>query len=146
VVSLIAVLSGCAPEPPASSQPSSEAVPASQIDANVPAEADFSRFLIRDCDKYLRSQGYNGDVVSVELLRQGPTQVGTGYPKFYAWLTMTNRGKPVVEGAARLEAMDRKELHVTDFVRKADIKSGKAKLEDIFPATLLADIQTRAAK
>jgi len=58
----------------------------SHIDANVPAPTDFDRLLARDLATYFQElRKERALAIEFELLRDGPTQSGISYPKFYAW-------------------------------------------------------------
>src|SRR6266550_2261815 len=67
----------------------------SHIAANVPSTNDFRPFLIRDLTAYLKPTHGDKLTVDYELLRDGPTQSGVAYPKFYLWLRATNAEKTV---------------------------------------------------
>jgi len=50
------------------------------------------------------------------MLRDGPTQSGVSYPKFYLWVRVAG-GKSVDDrGAVRVVAVKRKRFDVTDFM------------------------------
>jgi len=116
----------------------------SHIEANVPGTNDFRPFLIRDLTAYL--QPLYGDKLTVdyELLRDGPTQSGVTYPKFYLWLKATNIDNTVIEGAIRVAAVDKKRFDITDFLSRTDIVSHPDRLESIFPQPLVENILKRA--
>ncbi len=57
----------------------------SHIDGNVPAAKDFHKFLVRDLQKYFSSLLETKVLVEYELLRDGPTQSGVSFPKYYAY-------------------------------------------------------------
>src|SRR5437016_282957 len=82
----------------------------SHIDANVPDASAFDQYLQRDLKSY-----FSGANVTVDLLRRGPTQSGVAYPKFYAWVRAVAPSAAPVEGAVRVEAVDRQKFIVTDF-------------------------------
>src|SRR5258706_5549076 len=59
----------------------------SHIEANVPLPGDFNRLLRRDLGAYFSKQrGRKAVQVDFEMLRDGPTQSGVSYPKFYLWV------------------------------------------------------------
>ena len=116
----------------------------SHIAANVPSTNDFRPFLIRDLSAYLKSTHGDKLTVDYELLRDGRTQSGVGYPKFYLWLRATNAEKTVIEGAVRVAAIDKKRFDVTDFISRADIVSNPDALARIFPQALIEKILTKA--
>ncbi|MEY2408094.1 MAG: hypothetical protein QOF48_764 [Verrucomicrobiota bacterium] len=116
----------------------------SHIAANVPSTNDFRPFLIRDLTAYLKPNHGDKLTVDYELLRDGPTQSGVAYPKFYLWLRATNAEKTVIEGAVRVAAVDKKRFDVTDFVPRSEIVSHPDSLARIFPQALIEKIHTKA--
>jgi hypothetical protein len=113
------------------------------VSANVPPKEDFRAFLIRDLTTYFhRTNGK--DIVDYELLRDGPTQVGVAYPKYYVWVTITMPDKSVLEGAARVAAEEKRSFRVTNFISRSDIIANPAELARVFPKALLDKIRTRA--
>jgi hypothetical protein len=116
----------------------------SHIAANVPSTNDFRPFLIRDLTAYLKPNHGDKLTVDYELLRDGPTQSGVAYPKFYLWLRATNAEKTVIEGAVRVAAVDKKRFDVTDFVSRWEIVSHPDSLARIFPQALIEKIHTKA--
>src|SRR5438045_2576003 len=64
----------------------------SHIRANVPDEKDFDNFLKRDLAAYFKELKKKDVVVEYELLRNGPTQSGIAFPKFYAWVRVKEDG------------------------------------------------------
>jgi len=79
----------------------------SHIVANVPGTNDFRPFLIRDLAAYLKPKHGDKLAVDYELLRDGPTQSGVAYPKFYLWLRATNAENAVVRGPCELQPLKR---------------------------------------
>jgi hypothetical protein len=116
----------------------------SHVTANVPSTNDFRPFLIRDLTAYLKPTYGDKLAVDYELLRDGPTQSGVAYPKFYVWLRATNAERSVVEGAIRVAAIDRKRFEITGFVPRAEIISHPDSVASIFPAALIEKIQAKA--
>lgn len=116
----------------------------SHIDANVPAPKDFKPLLVRDLTAHLKPKLGEGITVAYELLRDGPTQAGVAYPKFYLWVTATKPDKTVVEGAARVAAIKQKEFQVTDFLTSVEITSQPDSIAHIFPQALLDKIRKKA--
>ena len=116
----------------------------SHIAANVPSANDFRPFLIRDLTAYLKPTHGDKLTVDYELLRDGPTQSGVAYPKFYLWLRATNAEKAVIEGAVRVAAVDKKRFDVTDFVPRSEIISHPETLMRIFPQALIEKIHKKA--
>jgi hypothetical protein len=123
-----------------------ESVSESHIRANVPDEKDFEKFLKRDLEQYFKETKRKTVTVEYELLRKGPTQSGIAYPKFYAWLTIRDRGTILEEGAVRVAAVEKKHFDVTDFLSKADIERSPMSLDRIFPRAVADTIRERLKK
>ena len=116
----------------------------SHIAANVPSTNDFRPFLIRDLTAYLKPTHGDKLTVDYELFRDGPTQSGVAYPKFYLWLRATNAEKSVIEGVVRVAAIGKKWFEISDFVPRAEIVSRPDAVRRIFPAALIEKIHTKA--
>lgn len=121
-------------------------IQASHIAGNVPPAAAFDRLLKRDLQTYFARRGIRKPVIRYALLRDGPTQSGIAYPKYYLWVWVWSGGKPIASGAARVEAIERKRFEITHFVARAEILSAPEALGSIFPAPLLEPIRKRAAE
>lgn len=109
------------------------AIQESHVEGNVPAAADFEPFLRRDLERYFNPLAAPGQTVEYTLLRQGPTQSGVAYPKYYAWVRVRAGGDVLTEGAARIAAVDRVKFEVTHFVPRAAILADPSGLYQIFP-------------
>lgn len=119
-----------------------QSIEQSHIEANVPDKNSFNNLLERDLRVYFARTLKKHDLLRVEynLLREGPTQTGIAYPKFYLW-TKVYSGKEVVdEGAIRVAAVDRERFEITDFVSKRKIIAKPANVELVFPAALTEKI------
>jgi hypothetical protein len=114
------------------------------IAANVPDTSDFRSFLVRDLTVHLKRTLGEGISVDYELLRDGPTQTGIAYPKFYLWVTATKPDKTVVDGAARVAAIDKKRFEVTDFLTRSEIAAKPDSIARVFPQLLLDKIRNKA--
>lgn len=108
--------------------------------ANVPPQASFDRFLERDLSAY-----FEVTRVQYELLRSGPTQAGTAYPKFYLWVTAEAPSGQTTTGAVRVAAIERSEFQVTDFLSVQEIRASPNRVDQVFPAALTPLIKKRAA-
>src|SRR5580704_15950144 len=98
----------------------------SQIEAHVPPRVDFNGILTRDLSSYFSAARTQKAVaVDFEMLRDGPTQVGVSYPKFYVWVRVAGGKSADDRGAVRLAAVDRKRFVVTDFVSERFIRSDR---------------------
>ena len=112
----------------------------SHIKANVPACGQFSNLLARDLQSYFQAAS-----VDYELLRQGPTQTGISYPKYYLWVKVRNSsGGLSSEGAVRVAAIDQARFEVTNFLPAQDIRAKPTAVEQIFPRPLVESILSRA--
>ena len=118
---------------------------ASHIDANVPAEADFSRLLQRDLRAYFEATGIRNPAVRFELLRQGATQSGIAYPKFYLWVSVASDQDYVTSGAIRAAAVQKQRFEITDFLSVSEIRKEPSRIGAIFPAPLVEPIRQRAS-
>src|SRR5947207_2603810 len=80
----------------------------SHIEANLPLPGDFDRLLRRDLGAYFSKQrGRNVVRVDFEMLRDGPTQSGVSYPKFYLWVRIGDGMSTDDRGAVRVAAINR---------------------------------------
>ncbi len=127
-------------------QPQGESIAESHVRANVPDEKDFAKFLKRDLEQYFKDSTKKTVTVEYELLRNGPTQSGIAYPKFYAWVTVRDNTTVIDQGAVRVAAVEKKHFDVTDFVSEADIKDAPMILDRIFPKPVADKIRERLAK
>jgi hypothetical protein len=116
------------------------------IAANVPSQEVFATYLERDLLAYFRSE-VSPEVMSVTsvMLRDGATQSGVAYPKFYLWVQAAGKSGTLAEGAVRLAAIDRKGFEVTHFISSADILADPTRVSSVFPEALAPSIATRAA-
>ena len=104
-----------------------------EINGNVPDAEHFNEYLQRDLNKYFSNRG----AVEYILLRTSPSQVGVGYPHYYAWVTVLDEsGIVATEGAVRLNAINKKVFAVTDFVAKEQILEDARSVTDLFPLIL----------
>jgi hypothetical protein len=115
----------------------------SHIDANVPAAAEFTSLLQRDLEAYFNSTHQRDIRVEHELLRDGPTQSGVAYPKFYAWVRVLQAGTVVKQGAARLAAIERTRFDVTSFVPDSAIRADPKALSSVFPEAVCEKIKAK---
>ena len=78
----------------------------SYLDGNTPKKNEFDSLLKRDLEKYF-TDIYGLVTVKWEFLRDGPTQSGVSYPKYYLWTKINKGEKLVTEGAIRVAAIDK---------------------------------------
>ena len=105
----------------------------SHIQANVPEATDFDKFMLRDLEAYFTNQTGHAVQVKFEFLREGPTQTGVAYPKFYLWIRLTDKNKSEQEGAVRVAAIEKKRFEVTDYMKASEIKKNPDAIYRVFP-------------
>jgi hypothetical protein len=110
----------------------------SHIEANIPSDRNFEAFLKRDLEEYFKKSVGRHVSVQYEFLRNGPTQSGVSYPKYYLWVTVSEKKKTIKSGAARVAAVGKKYFEVTDFLSVEEIKRDKEAIYSVFPR-LVAD-------
>ncbi len=137
---------------PASSQPLSQAeaeraiaeIQASHVRGNVPDGPAFDRLLERDLNAYFAALGVENVVTRAELLREGATQSGVAYPKFYLWVQLFSGRNLVNSGAVRAAAVQKMRFEITDFLSASEIVEQPERVGSIFPAPLVGPIRERA--
>jgi hypothetical protein len=117
----------------------------SHIDANVPAAEDFDRLMLRDLAGYF-AETFKDQAVHYELLRDGPTQSGVAYPKFYLWVTIGAGKSPQQRGAVRVAAIEKKRFEVSDFVSEDAVKKDPTVIYRVFPSPVCAKIKAKVAR
>ena len=90
-------------------------------------------FLKRDLEKYFRQSPGQHVTVKYEFLRNGPTQSGVAYPKYYLWVTVSKKNKTIKSGAVRVAAIEKKYFDVTDFMPVEEIKRDTEAIYSVFP-------------
>ncbi len=118
----------------------------SYIKGNVPSAENFDSFLKRDLKAYFKNDEQKNTLVEYEMLRDGPTQSGVAYPKYYVWVKISSKGIIQNEGAARVAAIDKTKFEITDFLSKAEIRSFPDSVSKIFPAALISKINSLALR
>jgi len=124
----------------------SNPIAASHIDANVPSQQDFDVFMKRDLEQYFKEAKKKPVTVDYELLRNGPTQSGTAFPKFYAWVVVKEDGVIVEEGAVRVAAIEKKRFGVYDYFPQPEIEREVEKLYRVFPDEVADKIRKKLSK
>jgi hypothetical protein len=117
----------------------------SHIEANVPKGALFNEYLNRDLNSYF-CVASKGCVVEYELLRDGPTQTGISYPKYYLWVRCSTKNAVDREGAVRVAAIEQKRFDVTNFLSRDEISKSPEQVASVFPAALVDKIVQRARR
>lgn len=141
---LLVVSANAQQVPPAQAEAIIREIQNSHIAGNVPPKEDFDRVLRRDLTAYFCSAQSSDCTVQYEMLRNGPTQSGIAFPKFYVWVRVSDSNAVVQQGAARLAAIERERFEVTDFVGRAEIDRDPTQLQMIFPAALVSTIEAKA--
>lgn len=113
------------------------------IAANVPSNANFAQFIIRDLSIWFKNKTNETPDVKWSLLRDDPTQTGISYPKYYVWARF-KFGKHSQHGALRLAAVQQDHFEVTDWMPREEILKNPEKVGKIFPASLIDAIIERA--
>ncbi len=111
----------------------------SHIKANVPSITEFDAYLHRDLKSYFESEDKTIEV-QYKLLREGPTQSGVSYPKYYLWAKVLSGDQVIKQGAIRLAAIEKKRFEVFSFLSKSKIQKYPAEAAKIFPGVLLSRI------
>jgi hypothetical protein len=139
---LLLLLGGCA----AFGQSTVESIADSHVRANVPEEKDFDSFLKRDLELYFKELKKKRVVVEYQLLRDGPTQSGTAFPKFYIWVMIKENGALLEDGAVRIAAMEKKRFEVLNYLTRAEIERDVERVYQIFPRPVGDKIKEKIAK
>lgn len=124
----------------------SDPIAASHIEANVPSEKDFGIFMKRDLEQYFKEAKKKPVTVDYELLRNGPTQSGTAFPKFYAWVVVKADGVIIEEGAVRVAAIEKKRFGVYDYLSQPEIEREVEKLYRVFPDEVADKIKKKLGR
>lgn len=115
----------------------------SHIDANIPTEQEFDEFLTRDIDSYFEEIHKKEISVKFELLREGPTQSGVAYPKYYAWVTIYDGEQEIEQGAVRVAAISKNSFDVTDYISLNQIRHDVNILAYVFPKSVCDRIKKK---
>lgn len=113
----------------------------SHIDANVPEQEKFNEILTRDLHVYFMERLGENISVSYELLREGPSQNGVAYPKYYAFVVIKKNDKTVERGAVRLAAIEKTKFEVTDYLTDKEIQKNPQSIYTVFPKSVCENIE-----
>ena len=116
------------------------------VAANVPPRSDFDSYMRRDLLAYFRSSGIaDATKVEYQLLRQGPTQSGVAYPKYYLWVQVFSDRAPLVDGAVRVAAVERTHFEVMNFMSENAVRARPSEVGTVFPAVLVPVVLSKAS-
>jgi len=119
----------------------------SHIEANVPNRDDFEKFMRRDLGAYFgQTRKRKAVPVEYELLRDGPTQSGVSYPKFYVWVRVAGGKSSEDRGAVRVAAIEKTRFEVTDFVSEEMIRRDPESIFQMFPAQVCEKITAKVTR
>ncbi len=111
----------------------------SHIEANVPNKLNFEAYLSRDLNNYFASNEKTIEV-NYELLRDEPTQSGVAYPKYYLWAVVRSDNQVIIQGAARVAAVEKTHFKIYEFLSKSEIRKNPKNAAKVFPRLLLSKI------
>jgi hypothetical protein len=118
----------------------------SHIEGNVSDRDEFDRLLERNLRNHFRPK-YDGEIrVEYSLLRDGPTQTGISFPKYYLWVSINRGGELIDQGAVRITAIEKEKFEVTDFLSIEDFRSNKNISETVFPKDVCKKIEQKLSK
>ncbi len=120
-------------------------IPESHIEGNVPDESVFNQYFLRDLTTYFKQKVGKEVSVRYELLRDGPSQSGLAYPKYYAWVTVVSLSdNSVIQlGAVYIAAINKEYFQVDDFISKKEIEENPDTLNQIFPLDVIVKIKQK---
>jgi hypothetical protein len=113
-------------------------------DANVPDDKDFLRILQRDITEYVTDASDKEVSVTVELLRDRPTQSGVALPKFYVWIVKRDQnGAMMEEAVARIAAVEKTHFDVVQYYPRERILNDPELMQKVFPDDVYKKILER---
>jgi hypothetical protein len=73
--------------------------------------------------------------IKLEFLREGATQSGVAYPKFYLWVAVYDSilKNELGQGAIRVAAIEKKHFQITDYLTKEEIIKIPDSIYQVFP-------------
>jgi hypothetical protein len=119
----------------------------SEIDANIPDKKDFDAILKRDLTKYVTDPRDKGITVSIELLRDQPSQSGVAFPKFYCWIEKRDaKGVIMEEAAARIAAVNKTHFDVIQYFDRKRLVAEPGVIVGVFPEDVCEKIRKKLKK
>jgi hypothetical protein len=122
------------------------AISVGNVVGNVPDSEDFDRLLTRDLDSYFSDQCGMAVTVTYDLLRDVPSQAGTAYPKYYAWVQVFDGSQKIQSGVVRVGAMEKSAFYVTHYFSVDDIRCDPASVQHVFADDVYQKIQKRVSE
>lgn len=118
-------------------------IPESYIEGNVPDKNVFDQYLSRDLTFYFSKQNSKDVKIQYSLLRDNPTQVGVGAPKFYLWVKIIDfkNNSLLDQGAVVVGANNKESFTIMDFVSKKEININPEILNSVFPEDVVSNIK-----
>ncbi len=110
----------------------------SHNDGHLPTASTFDLNLSRDVTAYFANLLDQNVSVEITLLRKDPTQVGAAFPKYYAWVSVTDANNEVkAQGSLRIAAKNKTRFAVTHFVSKDVMIKDPESLNAMLPKSLI---------
>jgi hypothetical protein len=81
--------------------------------------------------------------VNYELLRDGPSQAGSAYPKYYAWINILDGSTLLEEGVVRVGAVRKASFYVTHYLTADDIRQSPDSIHEIFADDVCRKIEEK---
>ncbi|MGE4537150.1 MAG: hypothetical protein AB7D37_08725 [Desulfovibrio sp.] len=112
-------------------------------EAYSPDAAHFEDFLARDTQAYFSKRQGRPVTVRYEYLRQGPTQSGIGFPRYYIWVQIFADGREINAGAVKVAGVGKDRFEITDFLSRGMILDVPGRLDAVFPKAVCETIKSR---
>jgi len=132
-VALAYIWPGPAPEPEMTDEQMAQKLAESHVSGNVPAAKELIPQQTRDLNLYFSSQPGGSATQKFDWLREGPTQVGLSYPKFYVWVQLQDGREAAVEVAA----VNKQKFHVAEVFFATDITKDRRVMDGHMPAPVV---------
>jgi len=113
------------------------------VEAYSPDAAHFDDFLARDTQAYFSKRQGRPVTVRYEYLRQGPTQSGIGFPRYYIWVQIFADGREINAGAVKVAGVGKDRFEITDFLSRGMILDVPGRLDAVFPKAVCETIKSR---
>ena len=111
---------------------------------NTPDDARLDEYLQRDLEGYCGSRMGRPVAVHYAFLREGPTQSGIAFPKYYAWVEIVSNGKRIGQGAVRVAAINGERFEITDYFDQETIRRSPEAMDSVFPKPVAEAARARA--